>query len=123
MNTIILFTKEATTMMQYLIWQFRLLLVQFNIIEASSDIFLFPEDREEETNNTNQFSLNTSSPQTKLDGGVYPTTFALIPLSEQPCYGEILLKSNKSCQIAYEQSLKNQKENYSQEKLFTFGFI
>lgn len=53
MNTIILFTKEATTMMQYLIWQFRLLLVQFNIIEASSDIFLFPEDREEETNNTN----------------------------------------------------------------------
>lgn len=48
MNTIILFTKEATTMMQYLIWQFKLLLVQLNIIEVSS--FLFPEDQDEETN-------------------------------------------------------------------------
>lgn len=51
MNNIISFTKEATTVMQDLIWQIRLLLEQFNIIEASS--FLFSEDWEEETNNTN----------------------------------------------------------------------
>lgn len=63
-------------MMQYVIWQFKLLLVQFNIIEASPDFFLFPEDREEETNNTNWFSLNSSSLKTKLDSGLCPTTFA-----------------------------------------------